>query len=142
MQTIPKEKDWDYDSDNLDAAYAYEIFYDKSNEAAQEDFRLNVIERTDEIRWMPTVPLQYYIFGLRDFVLGRDWGDEAGSDAASCYINLVLEKLEEAPDVIKPVIQELMPSIKYIAQNQKSFDADEKIYGSFLDIFKKIEALI
>ena len=84
---------------------------------------------TDELLWMPKAPFQYYMIGFRDAVLSPGCDD---SDAASCFLRLVLEKLERHPDHIRAIMPELLSAVEYVAQNQTKFDADEGIYGSFL----------
>lgn len=62
--TVPTESDWgDYQSD-LDANYAHDLFGGRTNEEMQAHFRLNPIERTSELRFMPTIPFRYYGISL------------------------------------------------------------------------------
>jgi hypothetical protein len=63
------------------------------------------------------------------------------SDAASCFLGLVEEKLAKQPDYILPIMAELLPAVQHVGQNQSSFDADEDIYGNFQEKLKRIEAL-
>ncbi len=67
--TVPTEEDWgDYNSD-LDQEYAHRVFAGHTNEEMQPHFRANVIERTDELRFMPeiAVPLLHdRVSRLRD----------------------------------------------------------------------------
>lgn len=104
-------------------------------------FRENVIERTDELRWMPEVPFQYYVLGFRDFVMAGEFDQLEASNAASCFLGLVLEQLEKQPRFILPVMPQLLPAIRHVAANQASYDANESIYGSFPEKLKRIEAL-
>ena len=104
-------------------------------------FRRNVIERTDELRFMPEVPFRYYILGLRDFVMAGEFDEFGAADAASCFINLVLQKLETKPESIVTILSELLPAIRHIATNQSIYEAIEDIYGSFQEKLKRIEFL-
>ena len=36
---------------------------------------------------------------------------------------------------------ELLPAVEHVAHNQAAFDADESIYGNFLEMLKQIQAL-
>ena len=58
---IPSETDWEdvQNSNDLDAGYAYKIFFGKSLSEVQPDFARNPIERCDELRFMPKIPFQY-----------------------------------------------------------------------------------
>ena len=140
---IPSEQDWEgvNNSYDLDAAYAFKMFFGKSIAETRADFARNPIERTDEIRSMPKIPFQYYIIAFRDFVRDVDKLDDWKSDAASCFISLVEEMFENKPDFIVPVYHELEPTLKFISQNQGLYDADEDIYGSFQSTMKRIMAL-
>jgi hypothetical protein len=71
---IPDESDWENYWDDLDAKYAYKNFFGKSNEQMQKEFKRNVLGRKSDIFWMPIKPFQYYIFGLCDYVLKKDFG--------------------------------------------------------------------
>ena len=141
MKLIPTEAQWENYWDDLDTNYAHRIFFGKSNEEMQEEFRRCVIERVDEIRWMPKIPFQYYIFGLRDYVMERNFGFYDSSDAASCFLGLISEKLKKQPHYVKPVFQELLPSLRFVSENQELYDADIDIYGSFIEKYNEIISL-
>ncbi|MFS1423238.1 hypothetical protein [Shewanella sp. 10N.286.48.B5] len=140
---IPSETDWEdvQNSNDLDAGYAYKIFFGKSLSEVQPDFARNPIERFDELRFMPKIPFQYYIFAFRDFVINVDNLDDWTSDAASCFLSLIAEILENKPEFIAPVYYELEANLEFISQNQGLYEADEDIYGSFKSTMKKIKAL-
>ena len=138
---VPTEAEWgDYETD-LDRNYAHKLFAGRTNQEMLPHFRRNVIERTDELRWMPEVPFRYYMLGFRDFVMSDDLNELGAADAASCFIGLVLEKLEKQPEYILPIIPQLLPAIRHVATNQASFEASESIYGRFEEKLKRIETL-
>ena len=90
---------------------------------------------------MPEVPFRYYMLGFRDFVMARNFDTFWGSDAASCFLQLIEEKLKGQPRYIVPIMPELLPAIEHVTQNQAAYKADEKIYGSFLDAGRRIRSL-
>jgi hypothetical protein len=138
--TVPSEKDWgDYNSDP-DQEYAHRLFAGHSNSEMQPHFRANVIARTSELRFMPEMPFRYYMIGFRDFVMAGDFEYE-GADAASCFLRLVLQKLEQEPTCIAPIMPELLDAVEYIARNQSALEADKDIYGDFLSLAAQIRAL-
>ena len=139
---IPGENEWRGWEENLDSQYSYKRFFGRSNESMQPDFKYNVVERSDDIRWMPKEAFQYYILGLRDFVMSDNHGWLQNSDAASCYMELVLSTLSTTPDFIRPIYKQLEKSLIYIAENQQEFEADEDIYGNFKLKLKEIEQLL
>ena len=136
--SVPTEQDWgDYASD-LDRNHAHSVFARRTNDEMQPFFRRNVIEMTDELRWMPDKPFRYYVLGFRNFVMARQFEFLSSADAASCFLGLVLEKLEKKPRQILPIMPELLADVEYVAKHQELFEADEKIYGNFLDKLARI----
>jgi hypothetical protein len=139
--SVPTEEDWgDYRSD-LDQNDAHSVFAGRTNEQMQRFFRENPIERTSDLRWMPEGPFRYYMLGFRDFVMAMQFDFPHASDAASCFLRLVLEKLEKEPRRIVPIMPELIPAVEYVARNQKLFDAQEGIYRNFVDLLSQIRAV-
>ena len=139
---IPNEKDWENWNLNEDTRYSHGRFAGKSNEEAQSYFKLNVIEATDELRWMPKVPFQYYMIAFKDFVESKQYDEDDAPNVASCFIGLVLEKLESSSEVIEPIIHDLLPTMEYIAMNQAEYDADIKIYGNFQIKMNQIKKIL
>ena len=141
MIPIPTEDDWENYQDDLDAKYAHKIFFGKTNNEVQEDFKRSVIERASELSFMPIKPFQYYVLGFKQFIEIRDFNQFDDADAASCFIRLVESMLTKKRNFIKPVLNELMPTVRHIAENQSAYDADEQIYGSFKEIYQNIQKL-
>ena len=140
MLSIPTEADWgDYRSD-LDQEWAHGKFAGKSNDEMQQYFREMPIEAASDLRFMPGIPFRYYMLGFRDRVMSGGL-EPYDSDAASCFLHLVVEKLESRPRHIVPIMPELLSAVEYVAHNQAAFDADESIYGSFLKTLKQIQTL-
>jgi hypothetical protein len=137
---IPDRAAWGaLPTDDLDLAAAFRRFYGKTNEQLAEDFKQSVIERADDLRWMPPIPFQYYILGYRDLLVQQAFGELDAPDAASCYLRLIEQKLESAPETIAPVMPQLLDSVAFISENQALFDADPDIYGDFREKRKHIE---
>src|ERR1700731_3546040 len=112
---VPTEADWgDYQVD-LDQTYAHKLFAGHTNQEMLPHFRRNVIERTGELRWMPELPFRYYMLGFRDFMMAREFDPTWASDAASCFLDLVLEKLEKQPDFIMQIMPQLLPAVRHVA---------------------------
>lgn len=139
--SVPSEKDWgDYKAD-LDQKHAYTVFARRTNLEMQPFFRRNPIERADDLRWMPEIPFRYYMFGFRDAVMAKRFDFMYASDAASCFLGLVLAKLENHPRHIISIMPDLLPAVEYVARSQALFKADESIYGNFLEKLSRIHAL-
>jgi hypothetical protein len=136
---IPSEADWgDYRSD-LDQEWAHDQYCGKSNEQMQSYFEHNAIESASDLQFMPEIPFRYYVVGFRDSVVSAEGRDR--SDAASCFLNLVLQKLKEQPRYIVPVMPELLSTLEYIGTHQATFKADENIYGNFHKKLNEIKKL-
>ncbi len=138
---IPTEEQWEDYLEDLDTEYSHRVFAGKSNDEMQIAFEENVLERTSDLRWMPKVPFQYYMLGFKQFIETRAEQCDDSSDAASCFIELVESALKNVPDYILPIFDQVMTTVKYIAENQGRFDADLDIYGDFNEIHEKIKKL-
>jgi hypothetical protein len=140
MLSIPTEADWgDYRSD-LDQEWAHGKFAGKSNDEMQQYFREIPIEAAEDLRFMPEIPFRYYMLGFRDCLMSGGFEPCRAADAASCFLHLVVEKLETQPRHIVPIMPEILSAVEYVTHNQAAFDAEESIYGSFLETLKQIQA--
>jgi hypothetical protein len=143
IMRIPSEADWGNYEDDLDQEYGHRIFFGKNAEETIPLFERNVIERADELHFMPVIPFRYYILAFRNYVMSEDvLRNEMAPDAASCFLNLVKLKLRDDADSIIPVMGELMPAIEHVAANQSLYDADIDIYGNFSEKLMEIKRLM
>ena len=92
---------------------------------------------------MPQEPFRYYI-GAYAAYLSQEKAleDSEISSAASCFLELILDKLRESPRILEPVLPELLPVAEYVARHQDLFDADVKIFGDFLKLYEQIKNLV
>jgi hypothetical protein len=137
---IPDEVDWenfDYKA-SLGTQDCYEDFFGNSNGEMQDLFDRNVVLTGHGLRLMPIKPFQYYIQGFQEYVLNLGLESWEKSDAASVYLRVIFNVLEENPDFVTPIFDQLKDSINYVAENQVLYEADEDIYGSFIELRKKI----
>lgn len=141
MRQIPTEEDWGAYNNNLDSKYAYKMFFGKSNQEMQESFKENVLARVEDLRWMPEKAFQYYMIGFRNYVMAGDFGFYDEADASCCFLELIIQKLEEQPTHILPILPDLMKAAEHVGNNQSKYDADEDIYGNFKEKLNKIKAL-
>ncbi len=131
MSMIPTEEQWgDWKSD-VDTSSAYKIFYGKSNDEIQEDFYRCVIERADELRYMPDEVFQYYIEGFNKFIMAGKFQLFDASDAADSFLKLVEYKLKNSYESIDPVLEKVFPVVEHICDNQEAFEARIEVYGDF-----------
>jgi hypothetical protein len=139
MKKVPSEIEWDNYKNNPDSLYAYNVFSGKTNQEMQESFKINVLERVDELRWMPEKAFQYYMLGFRDYVMAGDFGFYDKADASCCFLELIIQQLEGQPNHIIPILPKLMEAVEYVGNNQSKYAADEEIYGSFKEKLLKIK---
>jgi hypothetical protein len=90
---------------------------------------------------MPELPFRYYMLGFRDFMMAGEFTPLWASDAASCFLGLVLEKLEKQPGYILQIMPQLLPAVRHVAMNRAAFEASEDVYGSFPEMLRRIEDL-
>jgi hypothetical protein len=140
-QRVPSEESWANYASDLDQRHAHQMFAGRTNEEMQPHFRKNPLAMTDELRWMPQVPFQYYMIGFRDAMQSGQFEPTWASDAASCFLGLVIEKLERHPNHILAIMPELLPTVEHVANNQAEFLAKVSIYGNFLEKLERINTL-
>lgn len=139
----PHAGEWGDFAADLDIAYAYRQFAGKSHDEAVLLFeQSDVLSRVEDLGAMPAGPFRYYMPAFRDFVVSpRIFEINQGlyaSTAADAFLNLIMRRLEDEPEVIAPLMPELLPAVEYLAENQARYDADEDVYGSFFDALAAI----
>ena len=142
MSEIPTEEQWGSWKSDVDLASAHNIFFGKSNAEVQDDFYRCVIERADELRYMPNEVFQYYILGFKDFIMAGKFQLFDSADAADSFLKLIEHKLKNSYESLKPVFSDIYPAIEYVCQNQVEFDADINIYGDFSERLEGIKKAI
>ncbi len=143
---IPSEEDWGNYQDDLDQEYAHGIFAGRDLDQVMPAFARSSIDRAEELRFMPTIPFRYYIFSFCEFVTSPEVltlnGGMDASDAASCFLDLIVYKLVHQKSDIEPIIDEVMPFVEQVALNQSLYDADIDIYGDFKEKLFLIQKLV
>ena len=140
-KVIPTEADWgDYHAD-VDQKWSHDQYCGRSNIEMQTYFRNSPIEAASDLRFMPEIPFRYYMLGYRDVVMSGQFEHHFDSDAASCFLSLVAEKLEKQPRYIVPIMTDLLDAVEYVANHQAQFEADEDIYGNFKEKLTQIQRL-
>ena len=87
IMRIPSEADWGNYKDDLDQEYGHQVFFGKNAEETTPLFERNVIERAEEIQFMPVTPFRYYILAFRNYVMSEDvLKNDMAPDAASCFL--------------------------------------------------------
>ena len=142
IECKPTKLDWEDYSSDLDKAYAYEKFNDLSGVEAQKMFLRDLMPRVADLESMPIKPFQYYFIAYQDFLLNKVYGRFDKPDVANCYLSVIENKLKNSPEFIFPIMERLIDSINFVAENQAFFEAEEKYYGNFKDRVSEIRAQV
>lgn len=128
-EKIPSEDEWgDYSSD-VDLLYAHKIFAGKRYDELHADFYRNVIERADELRFMPESLFKYYFKAFCLYVRNAHFPEFSDFDAISCFLNLIEEKILPSSKVVDALKDEVLASLDSIAtyadKNKGGLDLEE-----------------
>jgi hypothetical protein len=134
---IPNETDWDGYQEDLDCVDFHDIAFGKSNDELQSYFQCRGTLRFDELLRLPRRVFQYYIRGFASFLMTPS--AEADSDSASIFLSLLSERERVDAGCVAQVYEYLYNAILFVASNQEYFDADPKIYGSFMRRAEEID---
>lgn len=138
IESIPSIEDWGI-LDDLDAQYAFEIFYGKNIDDAVLEFHKNLFERSSELRFVPDKVFNYYIFGLKKYIESDLLADEDKADAVSIFLDLIENKSESNLKSLISIYPDIYEFMKKIANNQDFFCANVDIYGDFKSVVGNIE---
>ena len=140
-QSIPEDADWSFYG-TRDIEFAYSKFHGKSVDEMLSFVRSCPTSAYGYLEVMPAKPFQYYIQSFVQLLdpSSREFAEcEEKGSLASCFLSLIDYKLKNEPECILPVIEELMPLAKFISANQKLYDAELDIFGSFEERFEILD---
>ena len=123
--------------DSLDERHACEIFYDKTLEQAEALFRENFLACQEDLMWMGVTAFRFYVHAAIRYIHSPE--SQGDSDAINCFITLLEFRLEQEPEELRPVAQELTAACRYVITHYDHFGSDQKIYG---DLRPRYESLI
>lgn len=139
---IPSEEDWGNYKNDLDQDYAHKIFFGKNLDEAMHLFEGAVLERSEELQFMPEIPFQYYIFAYCAYITSDTvLSNYNAPNAANGFLSLIQCRLRDDFDSIAPLMEELMPIAEYVAKNQALFRAAVEDYDDFNDTLLEIKRL-
>jgi hypothetical protein len=149
LSGIPTEDDWEWGGkgfrcSDLDKRHAHDRFFGKNIEDVLPYFKDLPLSASEDLWYMPDTPFRYYVLAFKMLLMSQENIDELGSDAsdaASTFLCLLQHKLKSTPQLVLPVMEELMPVVEHVAANQNLFDADTEIYGPFPDKLEEIKRL-
>ena len=148
---IPTLEDWDWGKipcphDKVKADYARSRYWGRSTTDLLSDCFNHAFPVMEDICYMPPIPFRYYMLAYAEWLMspalvGDDFDlNHESASGASIFLNAVDRMLLEHPEFILPIMDKLMPVARHVAENQKLYDADLDIFGSFPDRLKENEA--
>ena len=140
MKSPPTEKDWNIAENgiDLDISSAYRTFNGKTHEQAVAMFEEASEIYQEDVMWMPFECFRFYVRPYLEY-LNSDGsaGDCAGSN---CFFTLVEFRLNEILASDSELRNWIFDTVQFVGDNQKRFDAEPEIYGSFADRAAKLLA--
>ena len=112
--------------------YFHGLVFGKSNAEIKPSFENGrSIERSSELLFAPVAAFQYYVQGFAAYLMSiKAKGD---SDAANSFLGLLEAREKRDPGSVKSIYAALADSIEFIGSHQEHFEADQDIYGDFVD---------
>jgi hypothetical protein len=135
-RSIPIDADWRSESWDLDVDSAYEHFSGKTKEEAARLFQNGAARYQEDLLYTPAACFPYYLDACMMYLLSR--AAEGDAEGATGFISLITERARENPDEIRDLWPVISPTLRYIANYQEQFGADEETHGNF---HEQIEAL-
>ena len=112
-----------------DLAYAKEVFFNKPDEEVMHGFAQNVIERTNELRVMPTILFNHYFTHFLTYMLEQQHDEFDASEIADCFTTLLMEKLDQHAFTDKDLVLRAKHAIEHLSNNIDFYNSDIDIYG-------------
>ena len=140
---VPTEADWGEWRSDVDCVAAHDRFAGTSREEATRRFgHGDIIERIDEVRFMPLAPLRFYLLALCDYVRSPEaLGNPDPRSLAGSFLALVQEKLDTVPETMRPVLGGVMTAVEYVASHQKRFWIPTSSTGATLRRLRRLATL-
>lgn len=129
VSRIPTESDWRSEPWDLDIPYAYKHFFGKSKAEAEQLFVNCALVYEEDLVWMPSVCLQYYIHAYIDYL--HSDASKGDSDGASCFFGLVKSRHKDIRQFDEHTQSQTRAVLDRLASSQQWFEADVEIYGDF-----------
>ncbi len=152
QKQIPTEEDWEWGSVpcphlDLDVKYTRHKFFGKSMDEVIPFFFNNALMGMEEVCYMPPIPFRYYMLSFAKFLMSPKlvseeyaWSSEPAMGAWT-FLNTIKRMLQESPSFILPIIDELLPTIQYVAEHQELYGCDVDTDGSFPELVTEIKSL-
>jgi hypothetical protein len=137
---IPTELDWRSEPWDLEIPHAYKHFFGKSKAEAERLFVDCALVYQEDLMWMPSVCLRYYIHAYIDYLLSNE--SKGDSDGASCFFGFVKSRHKDILTFGEHTQSRTKAVLERLATSQHWFEASVEIYGDFNDRADEALALL
>lgn len=137
---VPGKQEWaGFETDSA-VRYAHKLLFGKNIPEAVSFFGgVASIERADELLFMPTKAFQYYIFAFVEYLMSIQAKEDA--DSASCFLRLLINREKREKGSVGQILKKLHGAVDYVALHQEYYDADQDIYGDFVEFAQQIKQM-
>jgi len=140
MELINEEALWElYLEDarySLDIPYAKKRFFKVPKDIILKSFSINVIEGSDELRFLPNILFNKYFDYFISFILIGHHDEFETDDIASCFVTLLHEKLESNSFTNQSLLERTIGALDFLEQNIDFYNNHPEIYGDLNDKLK------
>lgn len=143
VENIPSSEDWGPIQDG--DSWTRKIYIGKSLNEVIYRFSELPTSVAEDLSFMADGPFRYYIFGFQKILFPSDGDEKMQAEdpglAANAFLNVVHSTLKQCPHKIMPVMEQLLPTVEYVAGNQATYEAAEEVFGNFQEILTQIQFL-
>lgn len=125
--------------DVLDITYAKKVFLGATQDELMKKFSQSVIERTDELRFMPDILFNYYFESFTHYIINYEHDEFDAPSVASCFVNLVEEKISSKSILDKKLLFLSDRVINHLNENLIKYNSAPDIYGFLPDKLKLLQ---
>ena len=148
---VPSEEDWKWGklpqpSPSCQVNHARNRYFGKSTDDVLPYFFNAALSGMEDICYMPPIPFRYYMLAYSKFIMSPELvGDDYRlSSESACgaytFLTRVRTILTHSPEFILPIMDELIPVARHVAENENLYDPLGS-YDSFPAIFADIESI-
>jgi hypothetical protein len=112
-----------------DISYAKRRFFNVPKQDILTSFSNNVIERSDELRFMPNILFNKYFHFFIDFIVNQKHDEFDADDIASCFTTLLNEKLDAKAIENNDLINKATNAVNFLHNNIGCYNVNPDIYG-------------
>ncbi|MGL5632432.1 MAG: hypothetical protein ACRDD3_08710 [Azovibrio sp.] len=133
---VPGKQEWMGFETDYAVRHAHKLLFGKSVSETVHLFGTCSIERAHELLFMPTKAFQYYVFAFAEYLMSAK--AEGDADSASPFLRLLINREKRDKGSVRQILGKLQGVVDYVASHQEYYDADQDIYGDFVEFAQQI----